>query len=208
MGAGDGDDSATASGSTLGYALLSLLTRGPATGYQLSSQVKAPLGHFWTAKHSQIYPELARLAAAGWVSAVEQAGPGPRAKKTYEITPDGLAALRAWLVVPPVAQPRSEITLKAYAANSGDPAAMAALYGQLAERAERMLAEYEQDAARMREAGMDHPAHPRFGNYAVLLMGIESQRTVRSWAAWLAASLHGGERIPYGGPSGARDNGY
>ncbi|GAA1657628.1 PadR family transcriptional regulator [Catellatospora bangladeshensis] len=207
MGARDGDDSATA-GSTLGYALLSLLTRGPATGYQLASRVKAPIGHFWTAKHSQIYPELARLAAAGWVRAAEEAGPGPRAKKTYELTPDGLAALRAWLVVPPVAQPRSEITLKAYAANSGDPAAMAALYGGLAAQAARTLAEYEQDAADMRAQGMDDPAHPRFGNYAVLLMGLESQRVVQRWSAWLAASLDGGAPVPYPHPPAPRDNGY
>jgi DNA-binding PadR family transcriptional regulator len=198
MAAVEGDDSATVSGSTLGYALLSLLTRGPATGYQLTQQVKAPLGHFWTARHSQIYPELARLAAAGWVDSVEQAGPGPRAKKTYAVTPAGLAALRAWLVIPPTAQPRSEITLKAYAATSADPAAMAALYTELADRSTRLLAEYEQDAERMRAAGQDDPAHPRFGNYAVLMMGIESQRGVHRWARWLAACLRTGRAVAFG----------
>ncbi|MEU8005410.1 PadR family transcriptional regulator [Catellatospora sp. NPDC049111] len=197
MAAADGDDSASMAGSTLGYALLSLLTRGPATGYQLTQQVKAPIGHFWTARHSQIYPELARLSSAGWVASVEQAGPGPRAKKTYAITPSGLAALRSWLVIPPTAQPRSEITLKAYAATSADPAAMAALYTDLAERSTRLLAEYEQDAERMRAAGQDDPAHPRFGNYAVLLMGIESQRAVHRWAHWLAACLRTGRPAPY-----------
>lgn len=193
----DDDDSATPAGSTLGYALLSLLTRGPATGYQLTNQVKAPLGHFWTARHSQIYPELARLAAAGWVESVAEAGPGPRAKKTYAVTPAGMAALRAWLAVPPVAQPRSETTLKAYAANSADPTVMADLYQGIAERAARTLDEYEQDARRMRESGMDDPAHPRFGNYAVLLMGVESQRALHVWATWLTDSLRTGRPVPH-----------
>src|SRR5690606_24488121 len=62
--------------STLGFALLSLLTRGPATGYDLAQRMKAPIGHFWTAKHSQIYPELARLAEAGHVRVRSGAGPG------------------------------------------------------------------------------------------------------------------------------------
>lgn len=68
-------------GSTLGFALLSLLTRGPDTGYRLAQRIKAPIGHFWTATHSQIYPKLARLADAGWVQLIEGAGPGPRRRR-------------------------------------------------------------------------------------------------------------------------------
>ena len=79
--------------STLGFALLSLLTRGPATGYELSQRMKAPIGHFWTANHSQIYPELARLSQLGYVTSTEGTGPGPRAKKTYSLTEKGREAL-------------------------------------------------------------------------------------------------------------------
>src|SRR5262245_2888646 len=68
--------------STLGYALLSLLTRGPATGYDLTQRMREPIGFFWVAQHSQIYPELARLADDGHVRATEGHGPGPHAKKT------------------------------------------------------------------------------------------------------------------------------
>jgi DNA-binding PadR family transcriptional regulator len=178
--------------STLGYALLSLLTRGPATGYELSQRMRRPIGHFWTAKHSQVYPELAQLTAQGWVSVTEGEGPGPRAKKTYELTEDGRGALGAWLVQPPVSQPRSEVTLKAYAINSADPQAAAALYEQVAAEAAVALAEFEAEEAVMREAGMDGVAHPRFGNYAVLRMGIESQRALHAWAAWLAGRIRSG----------------
>ena len=65
--------------STLTYALLAELARGPATGYDIAAAMRSPVGRYWTAQHSQIYPELARLAERGWAGVAESAGPGPRA---------------------------------------------------------------------------------------------------------------------------------
>ena len=64
--------------STLGYAILGLLAAQPRTGYDLAKLMRAPIGYMWTAHHSQIYPELARLEAEGMVSAAVIDGPGPR----------------------------------------------------------------------------------------------------------------------------------
>lgn len=175
--------------STLGFALLSLLTRGPATGYQLTRRMRAPIGHFWVAQHSQIYPELARLAEAGHVQVREEAGPGPRAKKTYTLTPAGRQALAEWLPQPPVAQPRSEVTLKAYAVNAADPGRMAQTYQRIADEAAAAMEGWERELAELRAEGCDDVTHPRFGNVAVLRMGIESQRVLRDWAGWLAGRL-------------------
>jgi DNA-binding PadR family transcriptional regulator len=175
--------------STLGFALLSLLTRGPATGYELSQRMKAPIGHFWTANHSQIYPELARLSELGYVTSTEGVGPGPRAKKTYSLTDQGREALAEWLPQPAAFQPRSEITLKAYAATAADHLRMAELYEQVAADASVTLANFQQEAAAMSAEGMDDVSHPKFGNYAVLLLGIESQRALQTWATWLARML-------------------
>lgn len=175
--------------STLGFALLSLLTRGPATGYQLSQRMKVPIGHFWVANHSQIYPELARLTELGHVRVREDAGPGPRAKKTYTLTPDGREALADWLPQPPSFTPRSEAALKAYAVNSADPQRMAAMYRGLADEAAAMLIAFEQELAWMRDEGYDDVSHPKFGNYAVLRLGVESQRVMQEWTSWLASRL-------------------
>lgn len=171
--------------STLGYALLSLLARGPATGYELTRLMKAPIGHFWVAQHSQIYPELARLTEAGHVVVHEGTGPGPRAKKTYTITDAGRQALARWLPEPPAVAPRSEIGLKAFAVHSADPARMAALYQQIADDAAAKAAAYQAELDRM----PDDPRDPRFGNYAVLKLGVVSHQSMREWAAWLAARL-------------------
>jgi DNA-binding PadR family transcriptional regulator len=50
---------------TLGYAILGLLAREALSDYDLSSRMRARVGLFWQARHSQIYPELARLEEGG-----------------------------------------------------------------------------------------------------------------------------------------------
>ena len=42
------------------------------------------MGNVWPAQHSQIYPELAKLAAEGLIA---QTGEGARGRKVYETTP-------------------------------------------------------------------------------------------------------------------------
>jgi DNA-binding PadR family transcriptional regulator len=178
--------------STLGFALLSLLTRGPATGYDLRRRMREPIGHFWTARHSQIYPELAKLAEAGHVLVVEGQGPGPRAKKTYTITESGRRALAEWLPQPAAYQPRSELVLKAYAVNSGDLRRMAEMYQATADAARERAAVWQAELESMADMGYSDPAHPNFGNYAVLKMGVESQRTTHRWSEWMASALRKG----------------
>jgi DNA-binding PadR family transcriptional regulator len=173
----------------LGFALLTLLARAPATGYELRRQLRQPIGYFWTARHSQIYGELATLAEAGHVVVREVQGPGPRAKKTYTITETGRQALAEWLPQPPVYQPRNELVLKAYGVSSGDPRRMAQMYQATADAARAQAAGWQADLEKMAEEGCDDPGHPRFGNYAVLKMGVASQQTTQRWAGWIASEL-------------------
>jgi DNA-binding PadR family transcriptional regulator len=175
--------------STLGFALLTLLARKPATGYELRRQMRQPIGYFWTARHSQIYRELAVLADAGHVVASEGHGPGPRAKKTYTITDSGRDALARWLPQPAAYQPRSELVLKAYGVNSADPREMAQMYQAAADEARERAAIWQVELEGMAAEGYDTPGHPRFGNYAVLKMGVAAQQTTHEWASWLAAEL-------------------
>ena len=79
---------------SLRYGLLNLLAAEPLSGYDLSQYFARSMGHVWPAQHSQIYPELARLAAEGLIT---QTGEGPRGRKVYQTTPEGLEALRTWL---------------------------------------------------------------------------------------------------------------
>src|ERR687886_462444 len=101
---------------TLGYALLCLLVRNPGTGYDLASRLRRPVGYYWTARHSQIYPELARLVDAGLVRYETGSGPGPRVKKTYTTPAAGRRIPAEWLARPPAPRlPKDELLLKTYA---------------------------------------------------------------------------------------------
>lgn len=79
---------------SLRHGLLDLLAAEPKSGYDLAQFFEASMGNVWPAQHSQIYPELGKLAAEGLIA---QVGGGPRGRKLYQTTPAGIEALRAWL---------------------------------------------------------------------------------------------------------------
>jgi DNA-binding PadR family transcriptional regulator len=79
---------------SLRHGLLDLLAERPMCGYDLSQFFAASMGNVWPAQHSQIYPELGKLAAEGLIA---QTGEGPRGRKEFQTTPAGLEELRRWM---------------------------------------------------------------------------------------------------------------
>jgi PadR family transcriptional regulator, regulatory protein AphA len=79
---------------SLRHGLLDLLAAEPRSGYDLSRYFEMSMGNVWPAQHSQIYPELAKLLAEGFIA---QTGEGPRGRKLYRTTPQGIDALRTWM---------------------------------------------------------------------------------------------------------------
>lgn len=104
------------------YVVLGMLSHSPATSYDLKRWVANTVGNFWAFAHSQLYDEPARLVADGLVSETVQEG--GRRKRTYEILPEGRAALRDWLAGTTTEQTevRDLGLLKLYFANFGDRA--------------------------------------------------------------------------------------
>ncbi|HEY7222946.1 MAG TPA: PadR family transcriptional regulator [Micromonosporaceae bacterium] len=176
--------------STLGYALLGLLARRPRTGYELSQALRVPVGYFWTASHSQIYPELARLEADRLIASTVVPGPGPRDTKRYAITRTGRAALAEWVVVPVSDDhSRSEELLKVYSIWLADPGRARAMVADRLRRHRELLAHYESIAAEFeRDAPVD-PTQPRFGDVATLRYGLAYERHYIEWYEWLAGQL-------------------
>jgi DNA-binding PadR family transcriptional regulator len=178
--------------SALGYALLCLLVGGSSTGYDLASRLRRPVGYYWTARHSQIYPELARLVEAGLVDYETGSGPGPREKKTYTITALGRRALVQWLVRPPTPRmPKDELLLKTYAVAAAPPRRMARLYLDMADEYDRRLAHYRDMLADLTEDGAADRRHPKFGNYATLRLGVATEEERVAWCRWMASTLMG-----------------
>lgn len=81
---------------SLPHALLTSLLERPCSGLDLARRFDRSIGFFWPASHQQIYKELGRLEAAGWVTAVAEEGARGR-KKVYEVLAAGSAELKRWV---------------------------------------------------------------------------------------------------------------
>jgi DNA-binding PadR family transcriptional regulator len=152
--------------------------------------MRRPIGYYWTAPQSQIYPELARLTAQGLIEHEADVGPGPRQRKTHRLTDAGRAALAEWLVRPPAPRrPRDEAVLKTYAQLAADPAQMREFYLAEARRHEEQLADYQRQFASLEGTGADHPDHPQFGAYATLRLALVGTPARIEWFRWLADEM-------------------
>lgn len=82
---------------TLKYAILGLLIRKQMTGYDITKEFERNISEFWTAKHSQIYPELKRLAAENLITYEIMISGEALQKKMYTITDEGKQEFLEWL---------------------------------------------------------------------------------------------------------------
>ena len=82
---------------TTSYALLGLLALGPMSGYELADFVRRSIANFWPIEKSQVYGELGRLEALGYLGAREVAQAGVPDKRVYMLLDEGEQALDAWL---------------------------------------------------------------------------------------------------------------
>ncbi|HEX2625440.1 MAG TPA: PadR family transcriptional regulator [Candidatus Limnocylindrales bacterium] len=178
--------------SALGYALLAALAREPMTGYALAQLVRDPIGFFWETRHSQIYPELARLEAAALVASTFGPGPGPRPKRTYAATDAGLAELRAWIAAPSrFGGRRDELLLKVYASWLVEPSVTLGLVQSARRHHESNLERYLTRDASARARGIAElgPRDPRFADYLTLRRGIDFERGRIAWCDWVIDQL-------------------
>jgi DNA-binding PadR family transcriptional regulator len=178
---------------TLRYALLGLLARKPLSGYDLKKRMEERVGFFWSARHSQIYPELARLEREGMVThkVVEQSDRPD--KKVYEATSAGLAALKEWVTAPVNPRPaRDELVLKAYSLWLAEPEEALALFREQERRHEEQLRQYEEIRAWMErewKGDLERLDSPKSASYAALRRGILYEREYAEWCAWVADRL-------------------
>lgn len=182
--------------SNLGFAILGLLARRPSTGYEVAQRMRQPIGYFWTARHSQIYPELNRLDAAGLVDHEVIEGAGPRPTKRYRITETGLAALAAWVVGDLEPQPVRDLeVLRLWSIWTVEPDAAVELVGRLEAAHQGVLDRYLEELAEIADhPGVRDPPNPLFATRITLEGGIRSRRTALEWCAWMRAEFAAAER--------------
>lgn len=120
---------------SLRSALLTLLSSGPQTGYDLAKTFHSSVGFLWHAPDSQIYPELKKMQAEQLIDGYPVPWGTKGATKTeYAITDAGLNFLNTWQGQPVTYRPeRSEMRLRAgYFEFANGDAARASLEGHLA----------------------------------------------------------------------------
>jgi PadR family transcriptional regulator, regulatory protein AphA len=92
----------------LRYAILGYLSTAPGSGYDLAQQLDGGLGWFWSAAHSQIYPELKRLEEGQLIEGSATTVGEKLEKRIYSITDDGLEELTTWAARPPLYRPNRD----------------------------------------------------------------------------------------------------
>src|SRR5919201_1845839 len=166
----------------LRHALLALLAEEPRSGYDLTQMFDRTLGHAWSARHSQIYPELARLRDAGLI---RQVGAGPRDRKLYEATDEGRAEVRRWLTDEEPDQTfRNEAILRTFFLWLLPLEERRAFLKAERARRARLLDEYEEMAkTRVFETA------PRLSSRIALEFGIRYERMFVEWVDWALPRL-------------------
>ncbi len=166
---------------TLTYAILGLLSQQSRTGYELKKEFESTLNEFWSAKHSQIYPELSRLTEAGLVEYTTEITGTALERKRYALTPAGKAAFYAWLEqrhkMPPT--PKDEFRLQLFFSGCLEPA----------RRLDLLRDQLHQHRARLEHLQKNqekfHGAVPEEANalcdYLVLLGAIMREEAACAW---------------------------
>ncbi len=170
---------------TLRFALLGLLAERPSSGYELTRRFEEGIGSFaWSAGHSQIYPELTRLAEGGLVAVVAE---GPRGRRDYDVTPAGREALRGWLLGPPDSSRsvRNEFVLRLFLLSALEvPEATAVLddVGRFVAAQLEVLAQAQHEMA-------DEGQAPSSGGNLAAEFGVRTYRATQDWVSWAREQL-------------------
>ncbi|AUY54344.1 PadR family transcriptional regulator [Streptomyces sp. CB01881] len=168
---------------SLRYALLGLLSDRPASGYDLLKSFDTSLADVWPATQSQIYTELSRLADAGLISVTAE---GPRGRKEYTLTAEGLADLRHWLTeTTPQRNTRSDILLRVFFLGVLTPEQARAYLTGLVELSDRGNEDLRALADSIDWGGDQLSVYGRIA----LEYGLRFNAMRREWAEWAAGQI-------------------
>jgi len=175
----------------LKYAILGLLSQESCSGYDLSMALSGALQEFWSANHSQIYPELKRLSEEGLVDYQVEISGNVLERKVYSLTEAGRADFLEWLhreedIASP---PKDVFRLRMFFANEMEPERRRDLIAHELtlhrERLARLRGKREQFAV------PPEPSSPALGDYMVLTGAVRREEASCEWLSWCLTVLDG-----------------
>jgi DNA-binding PadR family transcriptional regulator len=170
----------------LAYAIMSVLTDKPQSGYELTKYFEQSIGFFWKASHQQIYRELTKLTDQGWIEAEEIAQTGRPDKKLYRLSALGQQQLTQWIATPcEVMTIKDDLLIKVFVGNLVDPSV---IYQELARHQQlhrEKLMSYQNIEQQYFSDPTQLPTQDLFP-YMTLRRGIRHEQ---EWIDWCAESL-------------------
>ncbi|MFI9169875.1 PadR family transcriptional regulator [Streptomyces lincolnensis] len=170
---------------SLPHAILTALLEKPSSGLELTRRFDRSIGYFWSATHQQIYRELGKLEAEGFIRTLATEQPTRGQKKSYEVLPAGRAELARWSAASQDPKPLRDVMLLRLraAAVVGTDGIEADLRRHL-DLHRQQLAEYEEIEKRDFPPGKDSPEDRL--RHLVLQAGIDLETF---WTQWLTRAL-------------------
>jgi DNA-binding PadR family transcriptional regulator len=182
--------------SVLSRALLGLLAAEPMSGYGLARLFERTLARAWPARHPQIYPALAGLEEHGLLRVIET---GPRRRKTYAVTEDGIAEVQRWLrESAPDRTVRNESILRLFMLWLLDSAEAIAFFDDEIESHRQRLAGFEETLADDERQRREHgTAQGGIAFCAALALewGIRYEREYIEWATQTRDRIAAGANV-------------
>ncbi|MBD0841589.1 MULTISPECIES: PadR family transcriptional regulator [unclassified Streptomyces] len=177
---------------SLPHAILTALLEKPSSGLELTRRFDRSIGYFWSATHQQIYRELGKLEADGFIRALPSQQPARGQKKSYEVLPAGHAELARWTAASQDPKPhRDTLLLRMRAAAVVGTRGIRADLERHLDLHRRQLAEYEEIEKRDFPADRDSPRDRL--QHLVLRAGIDLETF---WTQWLTRALEEFAELP------------
>lgn len=166
---------------TLKYAILGLLNQKEMTGYDLMKQFESTLCEFWSAKHSQIYPELKKLNEEECIAFRQESSDNGLEKKRYHITSKGRAEFMAWLSAETPVQPTPKdiSRLKIFFCSCLPPAERKFLLEEQVYRHTARLKHLQNNQAKFSQVPSSDS--DEFGDYLVLMGAVMREEMMIQW---------------------------
>jgi DNA-binding PadR family transcriptional regulator len=164
--------------------LLTALVERSCSGSELAARFDKSIGYFWHATHQQIYRELARLEAAGFIESLEEE-PTRGRRRAYRILRAGRNELKRWIRQEESPAPqRDEFLVRLRAEAAAGPTG-------LDKEIRRRMALHEEKLALYRSIeARDFPAEPQDRETALQLVILQAGiRYESNWVEILRDAL-------------------